>query len=223
MNRESWNTFNKVTPVDLRLLLYGAVCGVVMGSLSLIFGYSLDEATARGLANLIHTTVGIWLGVKLCSLEIHALAKWLDSLSERLTVLRARLGLSDDARPTSQTQAPVQSSWLTIVRYCIYMTPVGAVLLVSSSIAVAIDFSVDVYTSESLVSFLILAALVFSLCISVQCINLWRMSRKLSRLERRLESINSIDRFALNTQEFGQAFSNTDTFVYKVTGQRLAA
>ena len=221
MNREFWKTFNKASPIDFRLLLYGVVVGIISGSFRL--GDSIDEATAQGITAMIHITVGIWLGLKLCHFALLPVEKGVDSLVGRVTTLASRLGLRDSTEQTSQPQSLAKSAWLTIVRSCVFMAPLGAVFMTSMAVAIGIELRTGLSGTIPYVFWVALwsGALVSSLSIGIQYAYLWNAGRELAGLEQRLDSVDSIDGFTWNTSKLGRTFSNTHSFWYKLTGQRL--
>ena len=219
MNRQIWATVNKMSPVDLRLVLYGVVCGPLICSLRL--GESTEEATALGIAVFVQTTFGIWLGLKPCRFWIHIAENRLNSLTGRLDALISRLNLIN--RPAEDKYSGRSSSiWSVIVRSCIYITPFGMVSITVGAVSAAIDFRVNLYVYDLYFLEIIGGSLLVFLCVAIQYVDLWLTGRRLTRLEQYVDLGDPITKFALSNDQFGSAFSNMESFVYKVTGQRLA-
>ena len=218
MFSQVWAAVNNAVPVDIRLIFYGAICGLVIGSLKL--GESIDEATALGIAVFVQVTIGVWSGLRLCRFWIQFVESRLNSLTGRLESLISQLNFGDG---TVVDRNPVRpsSTWYIIVKWCIYMTPFWMVGITTGVILAAIDFRVNLATYDHYFMYTVASISLVVLCLVVQYINLWIMTRKVTRLEQHVNSGVPIKEFALHTDHLGSAFSNTDSFVYKVTGQRL--
>ncbi len=103
------------------------------------------------------------------------------------------------------------------------MTPFWMVGITTGVILAAIDFQVNLGAYDLYFLYTIASISLVILCLAVQYVDLWLKTRKVTRLEQHVNSGSPIKEFALHTDHLGTAYSNADSFVYKVTGQRLVA
>ena len=136
------------------------------------------------------------------------------SLTERLDAQGANFASVDDDADTPAGA----SSAATIESVLFGLVPVGFVFAIYSAIMAVIDLQVDIYGAMAYVPHLCLGIAYSSLGIAVQCWYLWRDSRRVARLERRLESAEAVAPVILQTPRLERAISKASSIVCKLTG-----
>ena len=221
MYSRAWKTAKKWTPVDLRVVLYGVSIGLCLGALNI--GEPTEDAAALGISVAVQVTIGLWLGLKLSFSILHIVENRLESFGGRIAALKSRLGLPSVVVKDHKPHPPVASFRLTIVAWCIYITPIGIILLIGGAVGAIIDLRVNVHTVDDYSATLLTGAGIALVGLAGQCACLLEMSRTLTHMERRLEMVPSIDGITLNADQLGRVLGRTYSIAHKVAGERHAA
>ena len=215
-----WTTAKKASPIDLRLVVYGLVAGLILGSLRL--GDSTEEATAIGIAAFIEISVGIWLGTKLSLLVLFLVEKRLTVIADRLSALESRLAPISQVIRGHETNRTDKSTGMHIVKLCVNIAPLGILLFTVGAMTAIIDFRVDIHSAVIYFPVLATGVGLASLGLAGQFIFLWQTERRVTRAERRSDLITSTDPFILDTKQLGRTFNRTQSLVCRFAGERVA-
>ena len=213
MHGKIWTFARLAIPIDFRILLYGVAVGLFAGLISLLVE-SPELATGRGIATAVSCSLGLWLGINLWLLTLRVLRLWSASLTERFEALESSgmLISGDTDMPAGDRNAA------TIESVLFGLVPVGFGLTIYSAVLAVIDLQVDIYSAVVYVPWLCLGIVYVFLGIAGQCWYLWRDSRRVARLERRLESAEAMAPVTLQTPRLERAISKASSIVCKLTG-----
>ena len=241
LNRES---MNKMSAVDIRVILYGVVAGLLIGATQL--GNSVDRATALGLAMTIEISVGIWLGTKLWLAVFPVFSKWLterfaylevrlekleSEIDERLANMGVRfdqdMKSGEDGFPRRE-DAPIAVR-LTI--WCIVLIPFGTTLFAFGSITAIMAIGLDIHSTVSYLPNLIVGATLALVGIATPCLNLLLIERHVRRSENILDRLDRLDttvhrpviQSLASTNDLNRAYGWTNSLLGKLVGYKAAA
>ena len=208
MHGKVWTFARLAIPIDFRLIIYG-VCGGVLTGLGALLTRSTEEATAVGIAVSVSISVGCWLGINLWLMTLRVLRFWSASLTKRLAALESRLTpIADDA------DAPAGGG--NVVAFS--LVPGGFAIAISTAMLTVIDLQVDLFTEWAFIPSLFIGLCYALSGLAVQCWYLWQDSRRVARLERRLESAEVVAPITLQTPRLERAISKASSIVCKLTG-----
>lgn len=208
MHGKVWTFARLAIPIDFKLILYGVSGGVLAGLVAL-FTRSTEEATAIGIAAAVSLCLGCWLGINLWLLTLRVFRLWSTSLTKRLAALESRVEpIADDA--------DVPAGAGNVVAFS--LVPGGFAIAISGAILTVIDLRVDLFTAWAFVPTLFVGLSYALAGLAVQCFYLWRDSRRVARLERRLESAEAVAPITLQTPRLERAISKASSIVCKLTG-----
>ena len=208
MHGKAWTFARLAIPIDFKLILYGVSGGVLTG-LGALLTRSTEEATAVGIAASVSISVGFWLGINLWLMTLRVLRFWSASLTKRLAALESRLtAIADDS------DAPAGAG--NVVAFG--LVPAGFAMASIGAILAIIDLQVGIYGTIAYVPSLCVGLGYALSGLAVQCWYLWRDSRRVARLERRLESAEVVAPITLQTPRIERAISKANSIVCKLTG-----
>lgn len=213
MHSKVWTFARLAIPIDFRLILYGVGMGMLMALVNLLVE-SAELATGRGIATAVSCSLGLWLGINLWLFTLRVFRLWSASLTKRLEALESNMILI-----AGDTDMPAKASRVTTIESILFgLVPGGFGITIYSAVLAVIDLQVDIYGAMAYVPHLCLGIAYSSLGIAVQCWYLWRDSRRVARLERRLESAGAVAPVTLQTPRLERAISKASTIVCKLTG-----
>ena len=213
MHGKIWTFPRLAIPIDFRLILYGVGAGVFAGLVSLLTE-SAEVATGRGIAVAVSFSLGAWFGINLWLLTLRAFRLWSVPLTKRFEALESSgmpITKNTDVSAGSRNAATIESVLFGLV-------PGGFGLTIYSAVLAVIDLQVDIYSAMAYVPWLCLGIVYVFLGIAGQCWYLWRDSRRVARLERRLESAETVAPITLQTPRLERAISKANSIVCKLTG-----
>ena len=208
MHGKVWTFARLAIPIDFRLIIYG-VCGGVLTGLGALLTRSTEEATAVGIAASVSISVGFWLGINLWLMTLRVLRFWSASLTKRLAALESRLTLVPDDADTPDGAGNVVA---------FSFVPGGLGVAISAAILTVIDLQVDLVAVWAIIPSLFIGLVCALSGLAVQCWYLWRDTRHVARLERRLESAEVVTPITLQTPRLERAISKANSIVCKLTG-----
>ncbi len=209
LNRES---MNKMSAVDIRVILYGVGLGLIVGATQL--GDSAERATALGLAAAIELSVGLWLGMKVWLVVSQLFRKWIASLRERVMKLESQTGTR-----FPDTPVPVR---LTI--WCIVLIPFGTTLFAFGSTVAIMDMGLSIHSTVSYLPNLIVGATLALIGIAMPCLDLLLIERDVRRLENKLDTTaKPAIRSLASTNDLNRAYGWTNSVLGKLVGYKAAA
>ncbi len=213
MHGKVWTFARLAMPIDFRLILWGVSGGVIVGLVAL-FTRSPEEATAVGIAGAVSFSLGCWLGINLWLMTLRAFRLWSASLTRRLEALESRLTpIADDA------DAPAGAGNVVAIENVFFgLVPGGFVLAIGMIMLMVIDLRVDLFTGWAFVPSLFIGLGYSLLGLAGQCWYLWQDSRRVARLERRLESAETVAPVTLQTPRLERAISKAGAIICKLTG-----
>ncbi len=239
MRGVSSKSVRKMIAVDIRVILYGVVIGLVVGSLQL--GDSVERATALGLAVTIEYSVGLWLAAKIWLAGFPALFAWLDRRQslhkERLTEAQFRLDRLIEERGAKLGQSanyvesddPSRRDASAIVArmamWCILLIPFGITSFTIGSMMAIMNMGLDIHSSAVYVPAMIVGAALASMGIAMPCLNSLIVGRRLAALENKLSSAG--DELAMpslgSAHDLDQVYGWTNSVLGKLIGYKAAA
>lgn len=213
MHGKAWTLARLAIPIDFRVLLYGVAVGVFAGLISL-FAESAELATGRGIATAVSCSLGLWLGINLWLFTLRVFRLWSASLTKRFEALESNMiPIADD------TDTPAKASRATTIESVLFgLVPGGFGIIIYSAVLAVIDLQVDIYSAVAYVPYLCLGFVYVLLGIAAQCWYLWQDSRRVARLERRLESAEAVTPVRLQTPRLERAIGKAGAVVCKLTG-----
>lgn len=208
-----WAFARLAIPVDLKLILYGVGGGVLAGLIAL-FTRSAEEATAIGIAAAVSLCLGCWLGINLWLLTLRPFRLWSASLIKRLEALEPK------PAPTAQDgPAYANNAKASIIEGIFFgLVPAGFSTAGMGAIFAIIDLRVGIYGPMGYVPSLCAGLGYALLGLAGQSFYLWRDSRRVARLERRLESVEAMIPVTLQTPRLERAIRKAGSVVCKLTG-----
>ena len=213
MHGKIWTFARLAIPIDFRLVLYGVSIGVLIG----LFGLRTDTpevATALGIAAAVSFCMGCWLGINLWLLTLRAFRFWSVSLKKRLEDLDPKLVLISVDRPARA--GTVNVSIIEIIFFG--LVPAGFSMASIGAIFAIIDLQVDIYGPMGYLPSLCVGLGYALLGLAGQSFYLWRDTRRVARLEQRLESAEAAAPVTLQTPRLERAISKAGAVVCKLTG-----
>lgn len=222
LNRES---VSKMSAVDIRVVIYGVIGGLIMGVTKL--GDSAEQATALGLVVAIELSVGIWLGTNIWLLALRSfvgwLSKWTDSLEKRVMAMKGRLTQTMETSGSEYLHRRGNSVTTRLAVWCIALTPVGITLLTIGAISAVMDFRLDIHSAAFYLPSLIIGTMLAVAGLLPLCIRLFVIEYQVRGLENRLDTIESALRSLSWTDDLDKAYTWTYSLVAKVVGYRVTA
>jgi len=200
-------------PIDFKLILYGVGLGVLIGLLGLP-AETPEVATAFGIASAVSFCLGCWLGINLWLLTLRAFRLWSVSLIKRLEALEPKPAPVAEDGPDRTSNVKV--SIIEIIFFS--LVPAGFSMAGIAAIFAIIDLQVDIYGPRAYVPSLCVGLGYALLGLAGQSFYLWRDSRRVAWLERRLESAEAVAPVTLQTPRLERAISKAGTIVCKLTG-----
>lgn len=218
MHGKVWTFARLAIPIDFRLILWGVGTGVLVALLSLLVE-SAELATGRGIATAVSCSLGLWLGINLWLLTLRVFRLWSASLTKRLEALESSMmPVADD------TDMPAGASNAATIESVLFgLVPGGFGLTIYSAVLAVIDLQADIYSAMAYVPYLCLGIVYVFLGIAGQCWYLWRDTRRVARLERRLESAEAVAPITLQTLRLERAIGKASSIVCKLTGVGCSA
>ncbi len=222
LNRES---MSKMSVVDIRVVIYGVIGGLIMGATRL--GDSPEQATALGLVVAIELSIGIWLGTKIWLLALRAfvgwLSRWTDSLEKRVVTMKSRLNRTMETSGSEYLHRRGNSITTRLAVWCIALTPIGIALLTIGAISAIMDFRLDIHSTAFYLPSLIIGAMLAIAGLLPLCIRLFVIECQIRGLENRLDTIESALRSLSWTDDLDKAYTWTHSLVAKIVGYRATA
>lgn len=222
LNRES---ISEMSAVDIRVVIYGVIGGLIMGATRL--GDSVDQATALGLVVAIEISVGLWLGTKIWLLTLRAFTKWLtrwtDSLEKRVVAMKSLLTRTTEAPRAEYPDRRSNSVTTRLAVWCIALTPIGIALLTIGAISAIMDIRFDIHSTVFYLPGLIIGATLAIAGLLPLCVRLFVIECQVRGLENRLDKIESALQSLSWTRDFEKADTWTRSLIAKVVGYRAAA
>lgn len=213
MHSKIWTFARLAIPIDFRLILWGVGMGLIVALVNLLME-SAELATGRGIATAVSCSLGLWLGINLWLLTLRVFRIWSASLAKRLEALESNaMQIADDRDLPSGA-----GSTVNIQSVLFGLVPGGFGIAVYSVVLAIIDLQVDIYSPIGYVPYLCLGVVYVFLGIAGQCWYLWQDSRRVARLERRLESLEAVAPITLQTPRLERAISKASAIVCKLTG-----
>ena len=213
MQGKAWTFARWVIPVEFKLIAFGVSIGVLVGLVGLRTE-TLEVATAMGLAASVSLCLGCWLGINLWLLTLRAFKLWSVSLKKRLEALDPKL-----APIAEDTPARARNVNLSIIEIIFFgLVPAGFSMASIGAIFAIIDLQVDIYGTMAYVPSLCVGLGYALLGLAGQSFYLWRDSRRVARLERRLKSAEVTAPVILQTPRLERAISKASSIVCKLTG-----
>ena len=220
LNREG---MSKMSAVDIRVVIYGIIGGLIMGATKL--GDSVDQATALGLVVTIELSVGLWLGAKICLLTLREFTKWLtewtDSLEKRVVAMKSLLTQTMAVSELEYHDRRAGSLTTRLAVWCIALTPVGIVLLTIGAISFIMDIRLDVHSTSFYLPILLIGAILAIVGLLPLCVRLFVIQYQVRGLENRLDTIESALQSLSWTHDFEEADTWTRSLIAKVVGYRV--
>lgn len=222
LNRES---ISKMSAVDIRVVIYGVIGGLIMGATKL--GDSADQATALGLVVAIELSVGLWLGTKIWLLTLREFTKWLskwtDSLEKRVVVMRTLLTRTAEVSRAEYPNRRGISVTTRLAVWCIALTPIGIALLTIGAISLVMDSRLDIHSTAFYLPSLMIGATFAIAGLLPLCVRLFVIEYQVRRLENRLDTIESALQSLSWTDDLDKAYTWTHSLVAKIVGYRVTA
>ena len=217
MYGKAWTITRLVIPVEFKLIIFGVSIGVLTGLVGLRTE-TPEIATAWGLAASVSLCLGCWLGINLWLLTLRIFGLWSVSLMKRLEALKPKL--VPTAEDTSAGAGSVNISIIEIIFFSLVfsLVPAGFSAATIGAIFAIIDLRVDLYGAMAYVPSLCVGLGCALLGLAGQSLYLWRDTRRVARLERRLESLEATAPVTLQTPRLERAISKATSIVCKLTG-----
>lgn len=213
MYSKAWTITRLFIPVEFRLIIFGVSIGVLTGLLGLRTE-TPEVATAWGLAASVSLCLGCWLGTNLWLLTLRVFRLWSVSLMKRLEDLEPKL--APTAEDTQDGTSIVNVSIIEIIFFS--LVPAGLSAATIGAIFAIIDLRVDLYGAMAYVPSLCVGLGCALLGLAGQSFYLWQDTRRVARLERRLESAEMVAPVTLQTPRLERAISKASSIVCKLTG-----
>ena len=200
MYRLAWSITKGSVAVELPLLVYGAIGGVVIGLLTLATSSSVDKATALGIATVIEVALGIWLGRWVWYLWLRVVGRVRDLHRARIRTLEARIAQVMDVTNVRPRHSNAQKGFWGKVRSLLMrslffpsalMIYGGMVSLSVSGITAIIDLNVDIYETRPYLINLAVGAMALLIGLMIQAIDVCVIEYRLRRLERDVDNLTS--------------------------------
>ena len=213
MHGRVWTFARSAVPIDCRLILYGVGMGLLMALVSLLVE-SAELATGRGIATAVSCSLGLWLGINLWLFTLRVFRIWSASLTKRLEALDSNM-----MPIPGDTDMPANTSRASTIESVLFgLVPGGFGMTIYSTVLAGIDLQVDIYSAMAYVPCLCLGIGYVLLGLAGQSFYLWRDSRRVARLQRRLESAEAVAPVTLQTPRLERAISKAGVIVCKLTG-----
>ncbi len=223
MYRLLWSMTKVSVPVELPLLIYGAIFGVAIGLLTLATGSSVDKATALGIATVIELALGIWLGRWAWLLWLRVVGRVHDQHRARIRTLEAKIAQALDVSNVCARHSKVQTGFWGKVRSLLmrflFFPPVlmiygGMTLLSVAGIDAIIDLNVDIHETPLYRTSLVVGAMALLIGLIIQAIEVCVIDYRLRRLERDVENLTSTPDLVSQSSILWDAYRFTQRWIF---------
>ena len=183
-------------PVDPRMAVFGWGAGMLAGIAELLLGRSVDDAIGVGLMLSLATTVGSFLGIRLFYLVMRGFMLWINSISARQEILVARIrdviGEPKERNDYAERQEKTgkDTRWLT---WLIGSTLAGVSLIPVASVGLLAQQVADPEGTYKFGVVLGVGCAFAFVGIAGHAAHMWAISRTLSTLESRFETISGME------------------------------
>ena len=219
MKSSVWTLVGRMCPVQFRVLAIGMVFGLLMGFLWRT--ESSDLATGIGISSVVACSVGIWLGTHLSFWILRLWSRWLASMSSRLEALESRLPVLDESDHESGTTRSERSGPRSIARLLMAFSLIALIALPITGLLALMSQGDGAfqYVDWNWMPIALVNLVLGLLGVVGQCLAFWQLDRRVSRLERHLESLVPTVPHALQrVHRWDQSVRQTQSTVERVIG-----
>ena len=221
MKSSVWTLVGRMCPIQFRVLAIGMVFGLLMGFLWRT--ESSDLATGIGISSVVACSVGIWLGTHLSFWILRLWSRWLASLSARLEALKSRLPTMDESDHASGTTRFERSGPRSIARLLMAFSLVALIFLPITGLLALMSQGDGAFqhVDWNWMPIALVNLGLGLLGVAGQSLALWRLDRRVFRLEQHLESLVPTVPHALQrVHRWDQSVRQTRSTVERVMGVR---